>query len=276
MNKFTTLIFSVMIATAAVAQSEEQNARDLFYSPTKALFGSGSSASTITSNERAGQNFDKADNENLGDISNYYEKLENPGVTYSIELLRKGSNTPKRVSSGHVFKSGDRIRVHVSANGDGYMHALHKGSSGNTMIIPISTGGRVTNGQNITIPSASGWLRFDNQKGLEKLDLVFASHGNANQMGIVPTSNNTASLIANIQQVAAKYSVSKSLLEFEQSGEKDLILEDGGVANLSPGVINRTSRPAAEITQAVYTAPANYAVNTASEPVAIKINLKHQ
>ena len=275
MNTFKKILLGAALAGAcATATANDDTARDLYFNPTKALFG-GSGSTVITSNQTVGSGFVSEDNGNLGDIENYYEKLENPGVTYSIELLRVGSSTPKRVSGSYVFKQGDRIRIHVSTNGDGYMHALHKGTSGNTMLVPISTGGRVSNGQDITIPSANGWMKFDHQKGIEKLDLVFASHTDSSSMGIVPNESNTASLISNIQQIAMRYSDSKDLVTFDTGGEKDLLIE-GGSGYQTAGVINRTNRPVVQVSQEIYDAPATYAVNVASEPVAIKINLKHQ
>ena len=275
MKAFKHIVFGIILTIPFTAIADEQSARDLYYSPTKALFASGNSATTIASNQRVGENFTTADNENLGGIANYYEKLDNLGVTYKIELLRPGTNTPKVVNSSHIFKSGDRIRVHVSSNADGYMHTLHKGSSGNVMLIPVSTGGRVINGQTITIPSESGWLVFDDQKGIEKLDLVFASAPQASSTGIIPGPENTDSLISNIQQVALKYSNSKDLVVYENSGEQDLMVEHE-VNALTPVVVNRTNRPASQIEQVIYNAPATYAVNTSGDPVAVKINLKHQ
>ena len=275
MKLIKSICISGLIIATTVAQAENQTARELFYSPSKAIFASASSNTTITSNQRVGENFTASDNGSLGAVGNYYESLENPGVSYKIELLRRGSNTPKVVTASHVFKSGDRIRIHVNANADGYMHALHKGSSGNALLVPVSTGGRVANGQNISIPSDSGWMKFDSQKGIEKMDLVFASTPNASQHGMIPTQVNNNSLISNIQQVALKYSNSKSLVTYENSGEKDLIV-DAGVNALTPAVINRTGRPANKIEPALYNSPATYAVNTASEPVVVKIELKHQ
>ena len=271
-----TIAASIVFATFSAASiADQDDARDLYFNPTKALFAGGGTNTVISTNDTVGSDFVAADNGNLGGIGGYYEKLENPGVTYTIELLRKGSNTPKQVNGNHVFKEGDRIRLHVSANGDGYMHALHKGSSGSTMLIPISTGGRVNNGQGISIPSATGWLKFDHQKGVEVVDVVFASHANAAQQGIVPNAGNASALVANVQQVALKYSNSKNLVMHETNGEKDLILVGGATSPIS-GAINRTNQPTQQIVQTVYEAPATYAVNTASEPVVVKIKLRHQ
>ncbi len=253
----------------------DDSARDLFFNPSKAIIGGGGSATTITTNNSF-SNFTVADNDNLGSIDNYYADLENPGVQYSIELLRRGSNTTKRVDGNHVFKAGDRIRIHVTTNGNGYMHALHKGSTGDSLLVPISSAGQVINGQDITIPSSTGWLRFDENTGVEKVDLVFASHAVSAQEAIVPTPSNNDSLIVAIRHVVDTYTVSKDLVTFVQPGEKDLIVENGAASFPVTGPINRTGRPAQQISQEVYSAPANYAVNTAGKPVVVKISLKHQ
>lgn len=266
------ILGAVLLIQSAFA---EETARDLYFNPSKAMIGGGGSAATITTNNST-SNFTASDNDNLGSIDNYYADLDNPGVQYSIELLRQGSNTTKRVDGNHVFKAGDRIRIHVSSNGNGYMHALHKGTTGDSLLVPISNGGQVINGQDIAIPSSTGWLRFDENKGTEKIDLVFASHSVSAQEGIVPTPNNSESLTVAVRHLVNTYSNSKDLITYDQSGTKDLVVEDGAAVYQVTGPINRTSRPAQQIAQAVYTAPANYVVNRAGKPVVVKISLKHQ
>ncbi len=267
------LLGAAFISQTAIA---EDSARDLFFNPTKALIGGGGSAVTVTTSNKIG-NFTTEDNNGLGSVDgDYYGALDNPGVQYSIELLRRGSNVTKRVDGNHVFKSGDRIRIHLTSNGNGYMHALHKGTTGDSFLIPISNGGQVLNGQDITIPSSTGWLRFDENKGVEKIDLVFASHSVSAQEGIVPTPDNSDSLETVIQHVVGTYSSSKDLITYMQTGTKDLVVENGAAVYQTTGPINRTDRPAQQISQAVYDAPANYAVNTAGKPVVVKISLKHQ
>ena len=265
------LLGAALISQTAIA---EDTARDLFFNPVKALIGGGS-AVTITTNSRIG-NFTAEDNNGLGSVGDYYGALDNPGVQYSIELLRRGSNMTKRVDGNHVFKSGDRIRIHITSNDNGYMHALHKGSTGGSLLIPVSNGGQVLNGQDVTIPSSTGWLRFDENKGVEKIDLVFASHSVSAQEGIVPTQDNGDSFITAVQHVVSTYANSNDLITHVQSGTKDLVVENGAAVYQTAGPINRTDRPAQQISQAVYEAPANYAVNTAGKPVVVKISLKHQ
>lgn len=262
----------VFFSQAAIA---DETARDLFFNPSKAMIGGGGSAATVTTNSRVGD-FTASDNDNLGSIGNYYADLENPGVQYSIELLRKGSSTTKRVDGNHVFKAGDRIRLHITGNGNGYMHALHKGTTGDSLLVPISNGGQVINGQDVSIPSSTGWLRFDENPGFEKVDLVFASGGTSAEEGIISTPNNGNSLLVAVRHVINNYSNSKDLVTYVQEGTKDLVVEDGSAVYPVTGPINRTSRPAQQVEQAVYSAPANYVVNTAGKPVVVKISLKHQ
>ena len=50
------------------------------------------------------------------------------GLRYSI-LKREGAESTE-VAAGAVFRSGDRIRLRVEANADGFLYIVHRGSSG--------------------------------------------------------------------------------------------------------------------------------------------------
>jgi hypothetical protein len=254
--------------------AEDERARSLYYSPTpegaeKSVFGS-HGGTRISAGTKPGQEYSTNDIGGLGGLTDYYEKLENTGVMYWVELVQTGSSTVKRVPGSRVFRSGDRIRVHITTNGDGYLQALHRGTTGVNKLVPVSTGGRVSGGNEVVIPPGGGWLRFDEAKGIEQIDLVFASHAGAVERGIVPTSNNQ-NLIQHVQHTIEQVSLSKDLVTYEQGGEKDLIVEGGSVVT-TPVVFNRPGGPDPQ----VVSAPANYAVNTAGAPAVVKVRLNHQ
>ncbi|MCP3931771.1 MAG: DUF4384 domain-containing protein [Bacteroidetes bacterium] len=281
-------IFSAVVTIQSVL-AEQKEAMELFYNPvklsaSKALFGNNSSQTVISPDTAPGVELSPENIGGLGGIGGYYEKLENQGVSAWIELQRKGSNSVKRVEPSRVFKSGDKIRVHITTNGEGYLHALHKGSSGVERMIPISDSGRVSTGQAVVIPSNGGWLKFDKHVGIEKIDLLYGSTSQAAESGFVPISTSTqASLTANVRDVVNNYMASKSLVTFEQKGTKDLLVVDqttGGTnsnaISLGRVPINRDASNQIQISQNVYSAPAQYAVNTTAEPVVMRLNLKHQ
>jgi hypothetical protein len=51
------------------------------------------------------------------------------GLKYRI-LLRTPDCDIKEVDSSHTFHSGDKVRLQIEANVDGYLYVLQKGSTG--------------------------------------------------------------------------------------------------------------------------------------------------
>lgn len=102
----------------------------------------------------------------------------NVGMTYSIELTRKGQVC--KVDSRYPFTSGDQIRFHVQSNIDGYMYVVMKsGSKGNQAVLfPADGSGEnnaVKKGVDYVIPE-QGVLEFDNTPGEENLQLIVSTH----------------------------------------------------------------------------------------------------
>jgi len=160
-------------------------------------------------------------------VSNYYDNL-NPGVMYWIELIRPGSGYVRRVSNDRVFRTGDRIRIHVTVNANGYLQSLHTGSTGAGRTLPVSNtrNGEVRMGADHVIPSNGGWLRFDNNPGQEKIKLIFAAANSSDDVlstmrGVAVQSASTVSdqLVA----VYNQYSNSQYTVRQVQTGSKNLI-----------------------------------------------------
>lgn len=282
---FMIMVSLAMLLVEQVAYSSEERARDLFFTPvppsSKALIGNSNTSTVVSPDTAVGVDLAPENIGGLGGIGGYYEKLENQGIAVWVELLRKGSTAAKRVEPSRVFKSGDKIRIHITSNADGYLHALHRGSTGVEKIIPVSTGGRVTIGNESVIPSNGGWLKFDHNVGSERIDLLFGSHGRAADNGLIPTPTNTVdTLRANIREVVDNYVASKNLVSFEQKGTKDLLVvnQSSSVNSTTQAAlpISRNGSVPEKVDQAVYSAPGRYAVNTADEPVVMVLNLKHQ
>jgi hypothetical protein len=96
------------------------------------------------------------------------------GVKYWVELIdTKGVR--RQVTTEHVFRAGDRIKLHMSSNRDGYLTLVNLGSTGRTTVL-FPTGGAnnfVKAGADYAVPP-SGYLRFDNNPGQETLILTFS------------------------------------------------------------------------------------------------------
>ena len=98
------------------------------------------------------------------------------GLKYIILKLTGGNMVETAPDS--VFHAGDRIQVSVETNTPGYLYVIHQGSSGTWK--PMFPSAEVADGNN----RVEGWrtsvlppksrLLFDEQKGIEKLFVVFS------------------------------------------------------------------------------------------------------
>lgn len=290
--------YAVLSFSSAQAES---GAKALFYNP-----NSGTSSGVISGNVvqapggGSGGQFKPASGGSGGSggsgqaytgVTDYYAKLSNPGMHYWIELSRPGSSVIQRVSDRRVFRTGEKIRIHLSANSAGTILVNHTGSSGRDKTFPVATKGGVTMGKQYVIPSANGWLRFDHNTGTETIRLVLipgkAGRAHAGASG------------AQFNQLYDSYSQSKSLVETVVEGTKDLVLEGASGTYTAPTLtINRrdssyyssrhsssssshhssssSSSFSSSSSYSVSSNPGRYVVNTAGEPVALEIKLKHQ
>ncbi len=96
-------------------------------------------------------------------------------VKATVELTRDGSQTTVLPSAD--FKSGDRVRLVFSANSDGYVYWVTKGTSGTYQVLfPSKKAGMnntVARNKEYTIPAKGAW-RFDDNKGTETLVCILA------------------------------------------------------------------------------------------------------
>jgi hypothetical protein len=96
------------------------------------------------------------------------------GLRYTI--LRRTGEGQSEVNSEAVFHAGDRIRLAVEANDDGYLYVVNRGSSGTWKLLFPSAeikGGdnRIQRRVRYEVPSGYTFT-FDEQGGEEKLFLV--------------------------------------------------------------------------------------------------------
>jgi hypothetical protein len=99
----------------------------------------------------------------------------------TVELTRDGAVTT--VLPTEPFKSGDKVRLLFSANRDGYVYWLTKGSSGQYQVLfPNAKTGQdnaVKKNTEYTVPVKGAW-RFDDNKGTETLVCFLAPSRLAN------------------------------------------------------------------------------------------------
>jgi len=101
----------------------------------------------------------------------FYEGTETMGLTYWVELV-DANNLRRRVTSDYVFRSGDRFKLHLMSNRDGYLTLVNLGTTGRSQVIfPNPALGE---GNNFVraftdYEAPKGYLRFDNNPGEEVL-----------------------------------------------------------------------------------------------------------
>jgi hypothetical protein len=97
-----------------------------------------------------------------------------PGTKITIELMRGGKLN--FVKPDYKFRSGDKIRLRLKTNFEGYITVLNLGSSGNVnLLYPVN--GRdnfVTPTTDYQIPGDDGWIVFDNTTGTEIVSVIMS------------------------------------------------------------------------------------------------------
>jgi hypothetical protein len=109
------------------------------------------------------------------------------GLRYSI-LKREGAGSTE-VAAGAVFRSGDRIRLRVEANADGFLYIVHRGSSGvwKPLFPSLEVAGgsnKIEKGKSYEIPSGYVFT-FDEQAGEEKLFIVLSRRTESDLDGLI-------------------------------------------------------------------------------------------
>jgi len=82
------------------------------------------------------------------------------------------------VSEREIFRSGDRFRMRIQPNADGYLYVILHGAEGEVEILfPFADEGetahRLKAFERHTIPRRA-WFRFDEQTGIERVYLIFS------------------------------------------------------------------------------------------------------
>jgi len=97
-----------------------------------------------------------------------------PGAKLKVELSRGGK--VRMVSPDRTFRSGDRIRFHLSLNFEGYLAVINSGSSGRlTRLYPyIGAPNPVHASAELTVPGNEAWFVFDQTPGTEEVTFVMS------------------------------------------------------------------------------------------------------
>jgi len=135
----------------------------------------------------------------------FYQQLKEPsqpsniGMSYWIELHRNGKLM--RVDSRCAFRTGDKIKFHITPDIDGHAHiVLLRGSSGaKSVLFPVpgkDPSNVVHHGRDCAVPSTT-FLVFDQTKGREHVRIAL-SRRNVNPAEFLKPQSSTQLAMASI------------------------------------------------------------------------------
>jgi hypothetical protein len=129
------------------------------------------------------------------------------GLQYWIDLIEPDGGS-KRVTPGHIFHSGDKIKFRIISKSSGYLYIENLGTSGNKHRLYPKNGQEsilINPGLTYTVPEDS-YIKFDDGAGSEKITIALAK---------IP-------IINDISETSATQ-------EHAFSNCKDLFVEDNGI-----------------------------------------------
>lgn len=154
------------------------------------------------------------------------------GVSYWIELV-DSTGEINRVTTANTFKSGDRIKLHIETNQNGYLYVMNIGSTGQShFLFPNSGVGSnyVTAWTPYEIPYNT-YMRFDENPGEELLLVMLSPKPIGNTQSTSQPAGNTPSGIQpalNVPPVNRPLN-SQETQQYTQlaqaQGAKDIVLE---------------------------------------------------
>lgn len=108
-------------------------------------------------------------------VSNVSSAERRVGLKYRV-LLRTPECDIRDVDSSYTFHSGDKVRLQIESNVDGYLYVMQKGSTGKDRMLfpdPRINGGdnKIARGILYSVPG-SQWFTFDNNPGIENLTVA--------------------------------------------------------------------------------------------------------
>jgi hypothetical protein len=124
------------------------------------------------------------------------------GLRYSV--LKKTSEGQAEVATDAVFHAGNRIRLEVETNDDGFLYVVNRGSSGTWKVLFPSAevkGGdnRIQHRVRYEIPSGYTFT-FDEQPGEEKLFIVLSRQPEPDLEGLIYSLGQNSSAPAEAQK----------------------------------------------------------------------------
>lgn len=177
----------------------------------KAIFFSGEGPTVVTSSAKESTVKSNTTNQASGTSTEQFM-----GISYWIDLFDTNGNLT-RVSPTRTFTSGDRIKLNIQSNRNGYLYVLNIGSSGDSHVLfpnPGVNSNLITAGLPYSVPFKT-YMRFDNNPGEELLLIMLSPRPLGN---LAPTQPAYGPL--DNQQTDQVIQTARA------TGAKDIILED--------------------------------------------------
>jgi hypothetical protein len=201
-------------------------------------------------------------------------------LRYSV--LKQTNGRYQEVDPEGTFRSGDRIRITVRPNDEGYLYVVMRGSSGTwSLLFPskefANGDNKLKRGQDYQIPTGGqGQFVFDERAGEERLFLVFARQPEQNLDQLIYQLDRRRGDEPNRQGMMlaeSRSAVSDSLIERLRSEvrSRDLVFEKVDEKTPAPAGPAASNVPASEL--AVYVANPKH---TPEAKLIADIVLKHQ
>lgn len=175
MNTMTVkLVITCLLATCLMAQQQQERAttRQMYFA------GLDAPAKTPLKPTPAAVNRPVVAQPAAQNVSQNVSQNNKAPLGLKYTLLKNVGGQDLEVASNTKFHSGEKIRLKVEANDNGYLYVVNQGTSGTWQVVfpakNIADGSnRVDAGKSYDLPQKSSW-KFTGPAGTEKLFIVFS------------------------------------------------------------------------------------------------------
>jgi len=134
----------------------------------------------------------------------YRPQGPHPALGLRYTILKKTGDGQAETDSDAVFHAGDRIRLAVETNDDGYLYVVNRGSSGTWKVLfpsaEVKAGdNRIQRRTRFEIPSGYTFT-FDEQPGEEKLFIVLSRQPEPDLEGLIYSLGQKSTAPADVQK----------------------------------------------------------------------------
>lgn len=221
-----TILGCLEFSAASLAQQPEQesqlNARDAFWSASD-LVGKRPGKPSVVGEGKMAENKTSSKAPVESNAVKTVSVSAPLGLRYSV-LKQRTDGTYQEISPEAVFHAGDRIRLSLMSNQQGYLYVVEQGSSGKW--IPLYPGGnatpdsnRLAAGKEYLVPGKGAW-EFKGDAGQERLFVLLSREPETDLSGMIESLRDRQNGLDDQQVAHLRSEVQSRDLEFT-SGDDD-------------------------------------------------------